>query len=308
MMLGHIAFMGFVALWTDRGNDSWSTAKRFFLAGLAGGSALLFDYSGAILLLALFAYGIAKWLKTLTAADAFRHTLWYSLGALGPVALLWFYQWRSFGHPFYPGQHWMPPVEWIDLGYQGVGWLQPELLLSLAFDYRYGLFVSCPLMLLALVSPWIKTKAGWQLPRLELWFMLLVFVGFWVFFSGVNYTRLQFNTGVRYLAPVFPFLFVPAALVLMRLPRMVIYLVAVLSITLSWCLAMHRDVERGLGVLDPILHVFVGGFKLPVLTVLSRMGNQFGEYVAGGVSPLPLFLLTAAVLYGVWVYDNKVTD
>jgi hypothetical protein len=65
-------------------------------------------------------------------------------------------------------------------------------------------------------------------------------------------------------------------------------------------MAMHRDVERGLGVLDPVLHVFLGGFKLPVFTVLSRMGDQLGEYVAHGVSPLPLFVLAAAILYGVW--------
>jgi hypothetical protein len=138
------------------------------------------------------------------------------------------------------------------------------------------------------------------MPVLELAFLLLVFFGFWGFFSGVNYTRLQFNTGMRYMAPVLPFLFVPAAIVLMRLPRLVIYLASILSVALAWSMAMHRDVERGLGVLDPILHVFLGGFKLPVFTVLSRMGDQLGEYVAHGVSPLPLFVLAAAILYGVW--------
>lgn len=308
MMLGHIAFMGFVALWTERGPGKLSLAKRFFLAGLAGGTALLFDYSGVIFLLGLFAYGIAKRWGVDSLRDTLRHTVWYSLGALGPIALLWFYQWRSFGNPFYPGQHWMPPVEWIELGYQGFGWMQPELLFSLAFDYRYGLFVTCPLMLLAVVSPWVIRRQPKQLPRLELAFFLLMFAGLWVFFSGVNYTRLQFNTGIRYMAPVFPFLFVPAAIVLMRLPRAIIYLLSAGSVTLSWCLAMHRDVERGLGILDPVLHVFVGGFKLPVLTVLSRMGNQFGEYVAGGVSPLPLFLLTATMLYGIWAYRKQVSN
>lgn len=300
LMLGHFAFMGFIAMWNPERSARWSTAKRYFLGGLAGGTALLFDYSGALLLLGLFAYGFVKRWNTASLRDAVRHGCWYVLGSLGPIALLWFYQWQSFGHPFYPGQHWMPPVQWIELGYQGVGWLQPELLLALAFDYRFGLFVTCPLLLLALYSPWVKGSARRQMPGLELAFLLLVFFSFWGFFSGVNYTRLQFNTGMRYMAPVLPFLFVPTAIVLMRLPRLVIYLVAVLSVALSWSMAMHRDVERGLGVLDPILHVFVGGFKLPAFTVLSRMGDQLGEYVAGGVSPLPLFVLAAAILYGVW--------
>ena len=99
---------------------------------------------------------------------------------------------------------------------------------------------------------------------------------------------------------MFPFLFVPAAVVLMRLPRFAIYLIAVVSVTQSWCMAMYRDVERGLGVLDPILHVFLGGFQLPALTTLSRMGGQYGEFFQHGVSPLPLFAIAAVVLYGVW--------
>ena len=245
------------------------------------------------MLLGLLVYGLVKRLRLATPADAFRHGGWYVLGTLGPVFLLWFYQWRSFGNPFYPGQHWMPPVEWIELGYQGYGWPQLELLLALAFDYRFGLFVSSPLMALALFYPLVRPSTRRLLPNLELAFILLLFLAFWVFFSGSNYTRLQFNTGIRYMAPMFPFLFVPAAVVLMRLPRFAIYLIAVLSVTQSWCMAMYRDVERGLGVLDPILHVFLGGFQLPALTTLSRMGGQYGEFFQLGVSPLPLFAIAA---------------
>jgi hypothetical protein len=261
--------------------------------------ALLFDYSGAVLLLGLLIYGLAKawpapWRVLL------RHSSWYALGALGPVALLWFYQWRSFGHPFLPGQHWMPPVEWIDRGYQGYGPPQLELLLSLAFDYRYGFFASCPLMLLALSTPLVNRGPRRLLPRTEMVATLAIFAAFLLFFSGSNYTRLQFNTGVRYLSPMYAFLFLPAAAVLIHLPRRVIYFTGVLSVTQAWCLAMYRDVERGLGLLDPILHVFVGGLQLPFLSVLSRMGGQYGEFVGRGVSPLPLFALAAAVLYGIW--------
>ena len=57
------------------------------------------------------------------------------------------------------------------------------------------------------------------LPRPELLTMLATFVGVWVFFSGVDYTRLQYNTGVRYLASMLPFLFLPAVMLLLRLPR-----------------------------------------------------------------------------------------
>ena len=300
LMLGHIAFFGFVAMWNPGGSDRWSTHTRFFFGGLAGGTALLFDYSGVVLLVGLFLYAVAKRIDAASGADTIRHGCFFMLGALGPVGMLWFYQWKSFGHPFYPGQHWMPPVQWIERGYQGFGWPQSELLFSLLLDYRYGLFAASPLMVLAALSPLINRGARRRVPALELACLLALPVMLLVFFSGVNYTRLQFNTGIRYLTPAFPFLFVPVAIVLTSLPRLAIYFTAVLSVAESWSLAMYRDVERGLGVLDPLLQVFLGGFKLPALTTLSRMGGQFREFFAQGASPLPLFVLMAAILYAVW--------
>jgi hypothetical protein len=53
-------------------------------------------------------------------------------------------------------------------------------------------------------------------------------------------------------------------------------------------------------MLEPILRVFSGGFELPAMKRLSLMGTQYGDYFAHGVSPLPLFVLIAAVLYGIW--------
>ena len=301
MMLGHIAFMGFVAMWNPGDLLRWSARTRYVLGGVAGGTALLFDYTGAVMLLGLFVYGIGKRARAVSVRDAARHAGWFALGTVPPILLLWFYQWRAFGHPFYPGQHWMPPVEWIDRGYQGVGGPQAELLWALAFDHRFGLFVSAPILLFALAAPFVARRTGRRLPAFELAALLGTAAALWVFFSGVNYTRLQFNTGIRYLAPTFPFLFVPAAVVLMRLPRPVVYFVSVAAVAQAWCLAMYRDVERGsLGVLEPVLQTFLGGFQLPVLTTLARVGGPLERYFPGGVSPLPLFVLTAAIVYGIW--------
>jgi hypothetical protein len=194
----------------------------------------------------------------------------------------------------------MPPVEWIELGYQGYGPPQLSLLFALAFDYRFGLFTSSPLLVLALLVPIVDRGARAKIPVTEQIAMLALFAAFWVFFSGSNYTRLQYNTGVRYMSAMLPFLFLPAAVILMRLPRPAVYLVGLASITESWCLAMYREVEFGLGVLEPIARVFSGGFRLPMLSRLALMGEQYGDYFSKGVSPLPLFLLTGAILYGLW--------
>ena len=309
LMLGHIAFFGFLAMWNpaaaaEGDRDCCSVRTRFLLGGLAGGTAILFDYSGAVFLLGLFAYGLVQRYREASPADAFRNGCWYVLGTLPPVLILWFYQWRAFGHAFYPGQHWMPPVQWIDQGYQGYGGPQSELLWMLAFDYRFGIFVACPLMLLALAAPLVNRRLARPLPTLELWTMLALFAALWIFFAGSNYTRLQFNTGIRYMAPIFPFLFIPAALVLTRLPKFVIYFIALFSLTLAWCSAMYREVERGFGVLDPVVQTFFGGLSLPVLRTLARM-QQYDRYFEFGPSPIPFLLLTAAVLYGVWTLGRR---
>ena len=303
MMLGHIAFAGFLCLWNISARNWPSSQRRYLLAGLAGGTALLFDYSGAVILLCLFFYGIVKHRqKSGRWRDTVRHSVWYVLGTLPPVLLLWFYQWKSFGNAFLPGQHWMPPVEWIERGYQGYGPPQFELMWALVFDYRFGLFVSCPLFLLAFAALWYRGRI--PLPSLELFAMLGTFFALWVFFSGSNYTRLQFNCGVRYMAPIFPFLFIPAALVLVRWPKQLVLAVSAASVALSWCLAMHRDVETGPGILSPVLHVFLDGFRLPVLTSMSRM-EAYQAFIPNGGSPLPVFVLTAMLVAGIWLVRRE---
>ncbi len=298
LMLGHIAFAGFFALWNPAANDKPAPGPRHFLAGVAGGTAMLFDYSGVVFLLGLFAYALAKQLADGTRRNALRYGALYVLGTLGPVFLLWLYQWRSFGNPFLPGQAWMPPVEYIDLGYQGYSMPQFSLLFSLGFDLRFGIFTCAPVLLLGFLAPFLR-RGRPDLPTLEKWACLLLFIGLWVFFAGNNYSRLQWNTGVRYMTPGIPFLFLPAALVLLRLPRAAVLGLSVVSITLNWCMAMNREIWHALGVLGPVASVLTGGFQLPALTTLSRM-QMFRAWVPAEVSPLPLLLLAGVVIWLIW--------
>jgi hypothetical protein len=285
MMMGHFTLIGFLAMWNPSGSPRLPSGLRYFLGGIAGDAALLLDYSGVVMLAALFCYALAR----SGTADRFSSAAYYALGAIGPIFLLWFYQYESFGNPFLPGQNWMPPVEWIDAGYQGFTLPQAELLRSLLVDYRYGLFTTCPIMLLALAAPWVikDKRRKRQIPTREFLLVSLAPVALWLFCGGISYVRLQFNNGLRYLAPLLPYMFILVSLALTRLPRRVAYLIAAAAVAQAWSMAMYRDVERGLGALDPVLHVFVGGFQLPALTVLSRMKDNYGDYASIGVSPLP---------------------
>ena len=301
LMLGLIAFAGFLAVWNPWEGGRLRPRARDALCGLAAGIAFLFDYSGAVFIATLFGYVVIKRWREGGSTEAGRGGAAFVAGTLPGVLLLWFYQWKAFGHPLYPGQHWMPPVEWIDRGYQGYQFPpDPEILGLLLLDYRYGLFVAGPILLLALGLPWLRRRGGVAIPRLEQWALLGIPLALVLFFGGNNYTRLQFNTGIRYLTPVLPFLFVPAALVLARMRPLPAYAWTLLALVVSWPLAMYREVERPLGILDPIVRTFTQGFALPALNTLSLTSGQYGDFFARGVSPLPLFLLSGALLYAVW--------
>jgi hypothetical protein len=99
-------------------------------------------------------------------------------------------------------------------------------------------------------------------------------------------------------------MFLAVAATFIHLSKPVRFFITTAAIVQAWSMAMYRDVERGFGVLEPILHVFTGGFQIPVLTVASRM-EQFRDYFAAGVSPLPLFGLVATLIYGIWIVDGK---
>jgi hypothetical protein len=281
LIVAHLLLAGFALLYLC------NSRRAAFGAGLAAGGCLLMDYSGVIPLALLALYALLQ---------RRQHFIPFAAACCLPVLLLWQYQWQSFGNPFLPGQHYMPPVEWIDRGYQGVAGPQAELAWMLAFDYRFGLFTTCPLLLLALAAPF---RAKFAIPRRELWLLLAIAGATLLFFSCVNYTRLQFNTGIRYMSPAIPMLFLPAGLLLwefwqagrFRVPLAILLAGVTFE---SWCLAMYRDVERGRGLLEPITAILTGGPQLPAITTLSRVG----------ILPLPALLpslLLALAALGLWL-------
>jgi len=298
--IGIFALGAFYLLWDPGNRSSIGLRWRYAAAGFLGGLCLLSDYSGVIALGLLGLYGVWRRHDSAPWARSLRDSLWYAAGAALPVILLFYYQWASFGHPFYPPQHWMPPVEYIDIGYQGIGRFSPELFPMLLLDPRFGLFITAPVLVLGLAAPFLKRTAQ-SLPARETAFCLMFSLAFVLFFSLVQYTRLQWVTGIRYLAPVIPFLFVTAVGVLLRLPRILIYAAALLSVGINWSLAMVRDQGT---VVDNIVRVVVEGFQLPWLTVLSKTAPQYLPWLRHGVSPLALMALWAAVITIIWTVRN----
>jgi hypothetical protein len=214
-------------------------------------------------------------------------------------AVLIGYQWLSFGNPFYPAQHYMPDVEYIEQGYHGFTWPQLDLLWKTVFGIRYGLFTSAPLLLLFFYIPAWYRKKNRFIGSLELHFIIIFVIAFFLFCAANQYGRIQFNTGVRHILPVTPFLFLLVANVFIKIPKIVAVLIAIISTYWSWCLAMYRDVEFGLGILESLIHITFEGFQLPWLNTLSRMG-----YVQKQPTVLPVFLVCGTLIGGIWIIKN----
>ena len=125
--------------------------------------------------------------------------------------------------------------------------------------------------------------------------MALAFV---VFFSAVQYTRLQWVTGIRYVMPVIPFLFLPTADVLRVAPRAVAAVALLAGFAVDWALAMTRSQA---GVLQAIESVLRNGPSLPVVTTLSKMTTQYLPWGDGRLTATPLFVLAALLVAVIWL-------
>lgn len=299
--LGMFAFVAFSLIWNPRGFVAWRTSRRLFVAGLLGGLAFLCDYSGAIFMGLL---GFYAWWRSADdggVAGGFRDSLWYLAGAVPGILMLFQYQYASFGNAILPPQNWMAPVEWIDVGYKGVGGFSAELFRMLLIDSRFGLFIAMPLALLVFAAPWLASRARSPLPTREAWVCLILPAALVIFFSTVQYTRLQWVTGIRYIAPAIPFLFLAAVPALLRLPRLLAYGVIIVSVVISWSIAMVRSQGT---VFENIQRVLIEGFQLPWLTVMTKLSAQYLHWFRGTVSVLPLFALCAVVIVLIWRVQN----
>jgi hypothetical protein len=246
--------------------------------GLALGYALVCDYS-AIPFLAVFGCWILydAWRRGGVPA-AVRDGLVYGGAAFAAISILLAYQWTAFGHPLWPAQRYMPATEYSVKGWLGFTTPTWELLSGNLFDLRYGLFAFSPLLLLAVAAPFMKTKsAPWSLSRGEYGWLAACFLGLLLFSSANQFGNLQWNTGVRYMVPAVPLLFIALVPVLGALPRVARWALVVVTLMISFSVSMTRE-----DVSVALKQVFSDGPTLPVLLVLQRMASGYDVPIPSG--------------------------
>ena len=297
LLLSHFAFFAFVLLWRPWDDQSSPKKPLFLLAGLLAGWTVVLDYSGLVAVAALTVYALVRWWQLPEGTRSIRDIALFAGGVSVSAAFLAWYQWSSFGNPILPAQYYMPATDFIDQGFSGFDWPNLDLLWRSAFGIKFGIFAFAPLLVLALYLPAWFSKRTLMVGGREVAFILLFTAGFFLFASANQFGYVQFNTGVRHMVPVTPFLFLLAAGVLLRLPTLAAVLLGVITTYWSWSLAMYREVgdNHPLGVIDAVRRVTLDGFQLPWLNTLDSLG-----YVSSSALVIPILLLLALTVWIIW--------
>jgi hypothetical protein len=272
---------------TPRPPGAAPSASNLAVMGLLMGFAVVVDYSAIPFILVFGLWILTEAWRRAGAVTALREGSMYSAGVLVGVSLLFAYQWTAFGHPVWPAQRYMPPTEYSVRGWLGFAAPTRELLWGNLFDLRYGLFTFCPLLLAAFAAPFVRGRLrAWSPTMAELGWIAAAFVGLLVFSSANQFANLQWNTGVRYMVPLVPLLFLAAVPVLAVLPRGVRWALVGVSAALTLAVAMYReDVPTSLRL------VADDGPTLPVLLVLQKMASGYDV----GLPPGAFWIVVALV-------------
>ena len=298
LLLAHFVLLAFAALAWPRDATAADDNRWEILAGFSLGMGILCDYSATPI---VFVFG--AWVFTVRAMDdgmtsALRSATRLGVGAVGPVALLLSYQGIAFGTPWFPAQRYMPATDFSVLGWNGMTLPTAQLLWDNLFSPAYGLFVFSPMLAAAAAAPFFRQGAG-KLPGREIALIILATSALWLFNSANQFSNLQFNTGVRYMVPIVPLLFVALVPVLLQAPRIIVWALLVPTIVISWSASMARE-----DIPTSLARVFLGGPELPWLTVLGRTASAYAPFLGEGTSPTAVFALLAAVTWLIWRGGN----
>ena len=292
-ILAHLTLLAFlVVAWPGEG----ARAGRAVRAGLLLGTGLVCDYSAAPLLLAFGLWIAVRGGQAAGVGGFVRDGLAFSLGVLGPTLLLLGYQQAAFGNPWLPAQRYMPDTQLSVNGWHGITLPTGDLLWRNLLDPAYGLFVFCPLLLLALAAPFVPTDSA-LLQRNELALIVGASLALLLFSSANNFAALQWNTGVRYMVPAGALLVLAAVPVWRRLPRAGRVLVVAPTLVISWAVSMMREsVPHSLALL---VH---GGPDLPWLITLRKTAAAYAPFLGEGTARVAslILLVTGTALWFLW--------
>lgn len=293
-------FISFMLLWKAADAPPPSGTRRRFWAGFFAGVTLATDYVGVVLMPLLWAYCVFSRRRSSTWGAAIWESRFMVLGSLAPLAFLLYSQWAMYGNPFLPGQYWMPDQNiYVNEGARGFTLPDLELLVMCLFDPSFGLYTWSPVLALALL-PAAARQGGLVVPRPERRWIAVVFIALLLFASMNQYSRLQFNSGFRYLVPLLPFGVLLIADHWSRFDRRLRWALMGAAVLHSWVLTVYREpVPRSWQLL------LAEGPQLPWYRVLSMTGNPDSPVLNTMWIPLVLLAGTMGLAVALWRHGAR---
>lgn len=287
LLVADAGLVAFLLLWDPAGKPL--APARAAAAGLLAGFSFLCDYSGAVVIAVTFFY---TWMRSAgqPVSERWRSLAAFSAGVVPAVAALAIYQAWAFGAPARPPQSYMAPTAPTSRGYRGFDWPSPALLWANFFNPRFGLFATCPLLILAFGAPFI-TRVRYRVPRRETWILLTYFALFVLFCSANQYSWLQTSTGFRYLVPVVPALALLAVQVGQALPRPMRWLLSGAALVQSVVIAAAHQSD----LLLAANALTRNRFELPWMIRLRATGLP-----VNWLWPVVIFLVLAIAVGLIW--------
>jgi hypothetical protein len=198
--------------------------ERAMAAGVLAGWAVLNDFPSLLVAAALGFYALAKLPK-------WAHVISFSAGAAVTAAILMFYNWGAFEHPFFmsyeaykmAGNTQFPEQA---IGFVGLTYPRLPILWNILIDPQRGLLFCNPVLMLSVPGLVYFWRSG---RRAEFFVTLEAILAFILFNASFGESIISWGggtaTGPRQVTPMIPF----AALTLLFLPTSIDYLMAAMA-------------------------------------------------------------------------------
>ncbi|MEJ2702852.1 MAG: hypothetical protein P8Z79_10470 [Sedimentisphaerales bacterium] len=309
MLLMYATFGAFYLLWVRPEMAFPVSVRRRLFAGCLCGLGLALDYSGVVPLVVLYGYLIVNRLGTASLKTSAKESIPFILGSIPPVLFLLYSQWSMFGNPFLPAQYWMPDVThyavtrknpYSGQGFRGFTWPTLRMYFSNLFDPSYGMYIYGPLLIMAMIPSRLYRRDKLILPRPERRLTAIYLFLFLTFCAANQYSRLQSNSGFRYMVPLVPLIYLAVCDHLVRIPRRWLTIVVVPILLHSWVISMVRE-----PVFESWHRVLTEGLQLPWLNVLRATLPENYPIVSSPLLPVILISLMFMLVFSIWTFGHK---